>query len=72
MDSIAYKFRAYPNKVQKILLSKIFGSCRFVYSHYLAIRIDRYKETQEILNYYICANDLKNLKVEYEWLKEVD
>lgn len=72
MDNIAYKFRVYPNKVQKILLAKTFGSCRFVYNHYLAIRIDRYKETQEILNYYACANDLKNLKAKYEWLKEVD
>ena len=72
MDNIAYKFRVYPNKSQKILLAKTFGSCRFVYNHYLAIRIDRYKETKETLNYYACANDLKNLKAEYEWLKEID
>lgn len=72
MSNIAYKLRVYPNKAQKILLTKTFGSHRFVYNHYLALRIERYKETQETLNYYACANDLKNLKIEYKWLKEVD
>lgn len=72
MSNIAYKFRIYPNKTQKEILAKTFGCCRFVYNHYLAIRIDRYKETGETLNYYACANDLKNLKTEYPWLKEVD
>lgn len=69
---IAYKFRVYPNKAQKELLAKTFGCCRFVYNHYLSIRIERFKETKETLNYYACSNDLPNLKKEYEWLKEVD
>lgn len=69
---IAYKLRVYPNKAQKELLAKTFGCCRFVYNHYLSIRIERFKETKETLNYYACSNDLPNLKKEYEWLKEVD
>lgn len=72
IKNITYKFRIYPNKAQKILLAKTFGCARFVYNYYLAIRIERYKETKKTLNYYACCKDLTNLKTEYEWLKEVD
>lgn len=68
----AYKYRIYPNKKQKERLAKIFGCCRFVYNHYLAKRIEKYKTDKATLNYYDCANDLKNLKKEYDWLKEAD
>lgn len=69
---IAYKLRVYPNKAQKELLSRTFGCCRFVYNYYLSMRIERFKEAKETLNYYDCSNDLPNLKKEYGWLKEVD
>ena len=36
----AYKFRIYPNKKQEVLIQKTFGSCRFVFNHYLAKRIE--------------------------------
>lgn len=68
----AYKYRVYPNKQQKELIVKTFGSCRFVYNKYLAMRIDKYKESKESLSYVQCANDMKQLKSELEWLKEVD
>lgn len=68
----AYKFRIYPNTEQTILIQKTFGSCRFVYNYYLAKRIDLYKSDKSTMNYYACSNDLKNLKSEYEWLKEID
>ncbi len=68
----AYKYRIYPNKKQKEQLAKSFGCCRFVYNHYLAMRIEKYESDKTTLNYYDCANDLKNLKKEYDWLKEVD
>lgn len=68
----AYKYRIYPNKQQKIQLAKTFGCVRFVYNHYLDARIKAYEADKTSLNYYDCANDLKNLKVQYEWLKEVD
>jgi putative transposase len=68
----SYKFRIYPNKEQQILIQKTFGCCRFVYNQYLAKRIELYKEDKSIMNYNACSNDLKNLKQEYGWLKEVD
>ena len=68
----AYKFRVYPNKSQKLLISKSFGCARFVYNHYLAKRIDLYKETKETLSYNQCCADLTKLKSELLWLKEVD
>lgn len=68
----AYKYRLYPNKKQKELIQKTFGCCRFVYNKYLAMRIDKYKDSKESLSYVQCANDMKQLKSELEWLKEVD
>lgn len=68
----AYKYRIYPNKKQKDIISKTFGCCRFVYNTYLAKRIKTYEETKESFSYVQCANDMKNLKTELEWLKEVD
>ncbi len=68
----SYKYRIYPNKKQKELLAKTFGCCRFVYNHYLAKRIELYEKNKETFPYVQCANDMKNLKSELEWLKEVD
>lgn len=68
----SYKYRIYPNKTQKQILAKTFGSCRFVYNKYLALRIEKYKESKESFTYNQCANDMKNLKSELLWLKEVD
>lgn len=68
----AYKYRIYPNKKQKEIMAKTFGCCRFVYNTYLAKRIKLYEESKEIFTYIQCANDMKNLKTELEWLKEVD
>lgn len=68
----AYKYRIYPNKRQKEIIAKIFGCCRFVYNKYLAKRIELYEKEKESFSYVECANDMKNLKSELEWLKEVD
>ena len=68
----AYKYRIYPNKKQKEIISKTFGSCRFVYNKYLAKRIEMYEQNKETFSYVQCANDMKQLKSELEWLKEVD
>lgn len=68
----AYKFRIYPNKEQEILIQKTFGCCRFVYNQYLAKRIELYKQDKSTMNYNACSGDLKRLKQEFEWLKEVD
>lgn len=68
----AYKYRIYPNKKQREIISKTFGCCRFVYNTYLAKRIEMYEKNKEKFSYVQCANDMKNLKSELEWLKEVD
>ncbi len=68
----AYEYRIYPNKKQKEIISKTFGCCRFVYNKYLAKRIEMYKDNKETFSYVQCANDMKKLKSELEWLKEVD
>ena len=68
----AYKYRIYPNKKQREIITKTFGCCRFVYNTYLAKRIEMYEKNKEKFSYVQCANDMKNLKSELEWLKEVD
>ena len=68
----AYKYRIYPNKKQKELIAKTFGCCRYIYNTYLAKRIKLYKECKQSFTYNQCANDMKKLKSELEWLKEVD
>ena len=68
----AYKYRIYPNKKQREIIAKTFGCCRFVYNKYLAKRIELYEQNKESFSYVQCANDMKNLKTELEWLKEVD
>jgi len=68
----AYKYRLYPNKKQQELINKTIGCCRFVYNYYLNKKIELYKVEQKSISYNACANDLKYLKKEKEWLKEVD
>ena len=67
-----YKFRIYPNKEQEILIQKTFGSTRYVYNHYLADRIEQYKETGKSPTRFIQDKQLTDLKKELLWLKEVD
>ena len=37
----AYKFRIYPTKEQEIMFQKNFGCVRYVYNHYLEMRINK-------------------------------
>jgi putative transposase len=69
-----YKFRIYPNEEQKIQIAKTCGCCRFVYNHYLAERIEVYKEQDKKLTLNECNKDLTSLKQaeESKWLKDVD
>ena len=69
----AYKYRLYPNDVQKIQLTKTFGCCRFVYNQTLAYRKKVYEEEKKSVNKTDCNNYCnRELKTRYEWLKEVD
>lgn len=69
----AYKYRIYPNKEQKIQIAKTFGCCRFVYNQTLAYRKDSYEKEKKSISRTGCNNYCnRELKKEYEWLKEVD
>ena len=63
----AYKFRIYPNDNQKKLIHKTFGCYLFIYNTFLDIcKNNGYKRAFDM------CNSLKELYVEYPWLKEVD
>lgn len=69
----AYKYRIYPNNEQKIQLSKTFGCCRFVYNNTLVYRKEKYEKEKKSISKTDCNNYCnRELKKEYEWLKEVD
>ena len=68
----AFKFRIYPNKTQQILLQKSFGCARFVYNHFLAKRIEKYKQDKSNMSYNQCSKELTALKQDFEWLQEPD
>ena len=75
-----YKFRIYPNKVQRVLLENTFGCCRFVWNHLLAeanTKYDEWKQNNSLekpnLSFVGLANKLPDLKQEQdkEWLSDV-
>jgi len=68
-----YKYRIYPNEKQKVQITKTFGCCRFIYNHFLAMRIESHKTKQKSMSKTECNNYCnQKLKKEYPWLKEVD
>lgn len=75
-----YKMRLYPNKEQEVLLSKHFGSIRFVYNLFLDRRTKFYLEAKEkqlskkTLTYVDMAKELTQIKSkeETEWLNEIN
>ena len=80
----AYKFRIYPDKAQIQILHQHFGSCRFVYNHFLNERIEFYQQNKDkkpgllnpkpkkSLSYHDNALGLTQLKTAKDWLKEVN
>lgn len=69
----AYKYRIYPNKEQEEQIQKTFGCCRFVYNQTLSYRKNKYEQSKESMSKTDCNNYCnRELKKEYEWLKEVD
>ena len=69
----AYKYRIYPNKEQKVQIAKTFGCCRFVYNQTLAWRKYVYEKEKKSVSKTDCNNYCnRELKKEYEWLKDVD
>ena len=68
----AYKFRLYPNQNQKELINKTFGCTRLVYNYYLDKKTNEFETNKHSLSSYDCIKDLKNLYVEYPFLKEIE
>ena len=68
----AYKFRLYPTNEQETLINKTFGCTRFVYNYYLNKKQELYKNENKSFSVYDCIEDLKNLYIEYPFLKQVD
>ncbi len=75
-----YKLRLTPTKEQEVLLSKHFGSIRYVYNLFLDRRTKFYLEAKEkqlakkTLTYVDMAKELTQIKTheETEWLNEVN
>ena len=69
---LAYKYRIYPTKADKILLAKHFGCCRFLYNHFLVYRKSEYEKGNKV-SYYVTQKELTKMKAreEYSWLNEV-
>lgn len=68
----AYKFRAFPNSKQIELIQKTFGCTRFIYNYYLDKKKTLYEEKKESISCFDMIKDLKNLYIDYPFLKEVD
>lgn len=68
----AYSFRLYPTKEQEEKIKKNFGCVRFIYNYFLALWQKTYEETGHGLSYHQCSKQIPLLKLEKDWLKEVD
>lgn len=74
MANKAYKFRIYPDDVQKVLFARTFGCVRMVYNHWLARKIRQYEEDKTAVTYTVCAKEMAEMKKTeaYAFLREVD
>ena len=68
----AFKYRIYPNKMQKELIQKTFGCTRYVYNYFLNLKQTTYQESKETISFNQMSKLLTQLKKEKEWLKEPD
>jgi putative transposase len=67
-----YKYRIYPNDIQKEHLSKIFGSVRFVYNLGLETKILAYTGNKKNITCIDLSYQIKELKdTDCPWLKEI-
>ena len=68
------KLRIYPNLEQQSRILWNFGSTRFVWNAMLDMQMQRYENNHDapFINGFGMNNLLKQLKVEYPWLKEAE
>lgn len=74
MTYTAYKYRLYPTKSQKTLLTKTFGCVRYVYNRSLAIKSALYQKEKKGISVFQLTNEMAKWKdlEETVWLKEVN
>jgi putative transposase len=66
----AYKYSINPTKEQQEILAKTFGCVRFVYNWGLNLKTESYSQGVK-LSCFETINQMKSLKNELDWLKEV-
>jgi len=59
---LSYKYRIYPNDIQRKALDSTFGFCRSLYNCALEERISYYKKYGKSLSYNIQAKELLEIK----------
>jgi putative transposase len=69
----AFRYRFYPSPSQELLLRKTLGCSRFVYNHFLALRIKEWTANQKSVSYNETSSLLTSLKKQEdkEWLNDV-
>lgn len=68
----AYKYRLYPTEEQSVLLNKHIGAVRFLYNLALETKQMAWASSRVYLNRYDLQKQLKDLKNDLTWLKEVN
>lgn len=69
----AIKIRLYPTPEQRDYISRLHGSCRFVYNNCLAFKIERYNNDKKNTSFSELGKHLTDLKSQEntKWLKDV-
>jgi len=69
----AYKYRIYPNKIQKEQIKQHFGACRFVYNWALETKIKEYQvDKHHISRFELQSILVKEIKPANDWLKNAN
>lgn len=70
----AYKYRLKPNELQKTLILKSVGACRFVYNYCLSLKIEAYQNENRRLSVYDLKKSVTQLKAQdsFAWLNEIN
>ena len=69
---IGYKYRIYPNKLQREFIEKHFGCCRLLYNLALDVKISAWKSVaQKNVPVFELQREIKLLRNEFDWMKEL-
>lgn len=60
--NLSYKYRIYPNQIQREALDNVFDFCRFLYNNALEERINYYEKFNKSLTYNSQAKELPEVK----------